>query len=350
MAELLLALAIPFVLIRGYHTLLDSQAGTFVEEPTRTDPGWTALVDPTEVIGIAEVDQGVVTGVSLLVHNPQQASTGSVVLAPGTVEIDGVMLSDRAPADAVLALSAAMRLGVARIEVLDEAGWQGFLGDTRYGLESPDPVPDGAGGVLLAVGPVEVGAGEAAAFVGRPALEAVAVSVLPRRRLLWEAVLTAPPSTASPLAEDLAEVDGAASRVLDLPVTQLEPVALIDQAMVEAMVRDVVAFPAGAVAGDRLRVRIIDRTGTTPLEELAAGVAAEGFEVIEIGNAAVFDDGPTQIIAPVTLVGPDGAVTADLAGFAQLLGVGDVLVDPEPVDDTAVTVVIGQDFDQVAIG
>ncbi|MEL6985529.1 MAG: hypothetical protein AAFO29_24065, partial [Actinomycetota bacterium] len=44
MAELLLALAIPFVLIRGYHTLLDSQAGTFVEEPTRSDPGWTALV------------------------------------------------------------------------------------------------------------------------------------------------------------------------------------------------------------------------------------------------------------------------------------------------------------------
>lgn len=350
MAELLLALAIPFVLIRGYHTLLDSQAGTFVEEPTRTDPGWTALVDPTEVIGLAEVDQGVVTGVGLLVHNPEQASTGSVILAPGTVELDGVLLSERGPDEAVLALSAAMRLGVSRIEVLDQAGWQRFLGDTRYPLESPDPVPDEVGGTLLAVGPVDVGAGEATAFVGRPAVGAVAVSVLPRRRLLWEAVLASPPTTASPLAEDLAALDGASSQVLDLPVTQLEPVARIDLDLAEVMVRDVVAFPAGAVAGDRLRVRIIDRTGAAALEDLAAGVAAEGIEVIEIGNAAVFDDGPTQIIAPVTLVGPDGVVAADLAGFAQLLGVDDVLIDPEPIDDFAVTIVIGQDFDQVAIG
>lgn len=352
LAELTLALAIPFVLIRGYHTLLDSQAGTFIEEPTRTEPGWAALVDPTEVTGIAEVDRGVVTGVTLVVHNPEQASVGSVVLVPGTLELDGSLLAEREPGDAVLAVSEALRLGLARIEVLDQEGWAGFLGAARYELESPDPVPgDGeADEILLPVGPVDIGASEAPAFVGRPAAGAVAVSVLPRRRLLWEAVLARPPDSGSPLATDLAAVDGAASRVIDLPVTQLEPVATLDATVAELLVRDVVAFPAGAVAGDRLRVRIVDRTGAARLESIAAAVAAEGVEVIEIANAAVFDDGPSQVIAPVTLVLPDGQLVPDLAEFAVKVGLADVTIDPEPVEESVITVVVGRDFDEVAIG
>ncbi len=350
LAELTLALAIPFVLIQGYHTLLDSQTGTFIEEPTRSEPGWAALVDPTEVIGIAEVDRGVVTGVTLVVHNPEQSSAGSIVLVPGTLELGGSLLADRDPTEAVLAVSEALRLGLARVEVLDEEGWGGFLGPSRYELESPDPVPDGAGGVLLPVGPVGVGADEAPAFVGRPATDAVAVSVLPRRRLLWEAVLDDPPDSGSSLAVDLAAVDRVSSRVFDLPVTQLEPVAVLDGAGAELLVRDVVAFPAGAAAGDRLRVRIVDRTGLAPLEDIAAAVAAEGLEVIEIANALAFDDGPSQVIAPVTLVGPDGQLSGDLTAFAQSIGLADVTVDPEPVDEFVVTVVIGADFDEVAIG
>ncbi len=350
LAELTLALAIPFVLIQGYHTLLDSQTGTFIEEPTRSEPGWAALVDPTDVIGIAEVDRGIVTGVALVVHNPEQSSVGSVVLVPGTLDLGGSLLADRDPTDAVLAVSEALRLGVARVEVLDEQGWAAFLGLSRYELESPDPVPDGAGGVLLPVGPVDVGAAEASAFVGRPAGDAVAVSVLPRRRLLWEAVLAQPPESGSSLATDLAAVDGAASRVIDLPVTQLEPVAVLDATGAELLIRDVVAFPAGALAGDRLRVRIVDRTGLARLEDIAAAVAAEGLEVIEIANATAFDDGPSQVIAPVTLVGPGGQLSAGLAELAQSIGLVDVTIDPEPVDEFVVTVVIGADFDEVAIG
>jgi len=350
LAELTLALAIPFVLIQGYHTLLDSQTGTFIEEPTRSEPGWAALVDPTEVIGIAEVDRGVVTGVALVIHNPEQSSVGSIVLVPGTLDLGGTLLADRDPTEAVLAASETLRLGLARIEVLDEEGWAAFLGSTRYELESPDPVPDSAGGILLPVGPADVGAAEAPAFVGRPASDAVAVSVLPRRRLLWEAVLAAPPVSGSSLASDLAAVDRAASRVFDLPVTQLEPVAVIDSVGAELLVRDVVAFPAGAVAGDRLRVRIVDRTGLAELEDIAAAVAAEGLEVIEIANAAAFDGGPSQVVAPVTLVGPDGQLTPGLAEFAQSIGLADVAIDPEPVDEFIVTVVIGADFDEVAIG
>lgn len=343
--EVLLALAIPFVLIRGYHTLLDSRTGTFVEEPTRADPGWTALVDPSAVIGVAEVDRGVVTGVVLVVHNPQAASAGSVVLVPGTLEIDGLLLADRSPTDAVLAVSEAIALGVERIEVLDESGWLSFLGDASYPVENPDPVPADGDGILVPVGAVEVGADVAAAFVGRPANGAVPVSVLPRRHLLWSALLAAPPAGTGALADDLAAIDPQQSLVLDLPVTQLEPVAVLDGASSELLVRDVVAFPAGAVEGDRLRVRIVDRTGVADLEDIAAAVAAQGVEVIEIGNAAIFDGGASQVVAPVTIAGDGGTLPPDLEQLTRSVGVGAVTVDPEPLDELVVTVVVGGDFD-----
>ncbi len=341
--ELLLALAIPFILIHGYHTLLDSRTGTFVEDPTRADPGWAALVDPSIVVGVAEVDQGVVTGVSLVVHNPQLASAGAVVIVPGTLEIAGVTLDQLAPEDAVLAVSEAMRLGVGRIEVLDEAGWAAFLGSSSYVIDNPDPVPGVDGETLVPVGAIEVGAAVASAFAGRPVDGAVAVSVLPRRHLLWQALLGDPPATAAPLAADLGEIDPVRSRVVDLPVTQLEPVAVLDGAATEALVRDVVAFPAGAVDGDRLQVRVVDRVGGAALEEIAAQVAADGHEVVEIANAGVFDGGPTQVIAPVTIAGAGEAPPPELARLGQLAGVAEVTIDPRPVDEFVVTLVVGAD-------
>lgn len=346
--EVLLALAIPFILIHGYHTLLDSRTGTFVEEPTRADPGWAALVDPSIVIGVAEVDRGTVTGVTLVVHNPQMASAGAVIIVPGTLEIGGATLDQRAPEDAVLAVSEAMRLGVGRIDVLDEAGWSAFLGEASYLIENPDPVPDVDGEVLVPVGQVQVGAAVAPAVAGRPADGAVALSVLPRRHLLWQALLADPPATATPLAADLGEIDPVRSRVVDLPVTQLEPVALVDAVATEELVRDVVAFPAGAVDGDRLRVRIVGRVGGAALEEIAAQVAADGHEVVEIANAGVFDGGPTQVIAPVTVVGTGEALPPELARLGQLAGVAEVAVDPEPVDEFVVTLVVGVDHTSLA--
>lgn len=346
LAEVLLAMAIPFILIRGYHTLLDSRAGNFIEEPTRADPGWTALVDPTTVIGVAEVDRGVVTGVTLLVHNPEASSVGSAILVPGTLDIDGTPLNQRSPDDAVAAVSQLIRLGVASVEVLDAEGWAEFLGEGRYPLDNPDPVPgDVADQILLPVGPVEVGAETASAFAGRPAPGAVEVSVLLRRELLWGAILAEPPTTSTALAEELAAIGNREAPVYELPVSQLEPVALIDPNLTESLIRDVVAYPAGSTGEDRLRVRIVDRTGSADLEGIAAAVAALGVEVIEIANAGLFDDGPTQIIAPVTLAGADGSVPDELGQLAVSVGLEGVTIDEQPVEDQVVTIVVGQGFD-----
>lgn len=346
-AELLLAMAIPFVAIEGYHTLLQSRTGTFVEEPTRHEPGWSALVSPTDIVAVVEVDRERVTGVTLLVHNPETTSAGSAILAPGSLELDGALLSDRSPQEAAMALASAVRLAVSRIEVLDGEGWADVLGTMTYRLDSPDPVLGADGRPLFEVGPVTVDAALAAPFLGRPADGAVPVSVQPRRVLFWEALLTDPPSTPAPLARDLSALDGRASPVVELPVTQLEPMARLDADATESLIRDLVAFPAGANAGDRLRIRVLDRTGQADLEAIAAEVAAEGMEVVSIGNAIEFDDGLTQVIAPITLTGGDGSVSPEVANLARSVGATEVIIDTEPVDELVVTVVVGRDFDQV---
>lgn len=343
--ELLLAMAIPFMIIEGYHTLLDSRAGKFVEEPTRLDPGWRALVDPTQVVGIAEVDRGVVTGVTLLVNHVEVQSAGTAILVPGTLQIDGATVSERTnPTDAVYAVGDALHLAISRIEVLDDAGWSEVLGTTEYTLESPDPVLDEAGNPLFNVGPVVVNGTNAAAFLGRPAPGAPPISVKFRRQTFWNAVIGSPPSGTAPVAADLRAIDATSSQVINLPTEEQDLLNILKPADAESLIRDVVAYPAGASPGDRLQVRILDRTGTADLEDIAAAVAAQGIEVIEIGNAAIFDGGTTEFIAPIDLVDQDGKLPPTVETLMQSAGTFSARVDVESTD-SVVTVVIGRDFD-----
>lgn len=340
-------MAIPFLAIEGYHTLLASRAGRFVEEPTRTEPGWRAFVEPTPIVGVAEIDRGVVTGVTLLIHHPEVRSAATVILVPGSLEIDGVTLDARPPVEAVAAVGAALRLAIDRIEMLDRQGWQEVFGSGQYSLDSPDPVNDEAGDPLFAVGPVTVDGSNAAAFLGRPADGAAPITVQFRRELFWAAVVADPPLGAAPFAADLRDLSGMEVQVLELPTSQLEPVPLIDSGEAEALIRDVVAYPAGSVPGDRLQVRILDRAGGAELEDIAAAVAALGMEVIEIGNAMPFDGGQTQIVVPVALFGDGDHQTLPpmVEELSRSVGIRSVIVDNDGIDDPVVTMVIAQDFD-----
>lgn len=359
-------MAIPFVAIEGYHTLLDSRAGRFVEEPTRNEPGWRALVEATAVVGVAEVDRGRVTGVTLVIHHPEVRSAGTVILVPGSLEVEGIALADMEPAEAVAAIGRTARLAIERVEVMDEAAWTDTLGDASYSVDSPDPVEDDAGGSLFTVGAVDVGGEIAAPFLGRPAPGASAISVTARRHALWNALVSTPPTTDAPLAADLRAMDSSTAQVVDVPMSQLQPVALLDPAGVESLVRDVVAYPVGAIPGDRVQIRILDRTGTADLEDIAAAVAARGMEVIEIGNAWTFDNGMTEIVLPVghpaapaatdpateAAPGSSGPVVDDLAALAVALGVAEPTVEApsspeEEIEEgePVVTLVVGRDFD-----
>lgn len=335
-AELVLAMSIPFLAIAGYHTLLDSRAGRFVEEPTESEPGWRALVDPSPITAIVEQEGGSITGIALLAGR-DDSEGGTVILVPGTLQIDGAALDARTPEGAVAALSSILRLRIAATEVIDGQRWAAVLGDTTYRLANPDPVVDDDSQPLLAVGDVDVDAAAAAAFLGRPAPDSDPITLLFRRQLFWSAVLDDPPTGTDPINPVITRISGPSSRAVVLPLLSVEPDPELDPLAAEALIRDVVPVPAGANPGDRLQVRVIDRTGTADLESIAAAVASTGSEVVEIGNALEFDGGLTHLVVPAGFDDPAIAELALLTGAATVL-------DNDVETDAVVTLLVGSDF------
>ena len=339
--ELVLALSVPFLAIGAYHTLLNSRAGRFVEEPGESDPGWRAIVDPSPVTAVVEMNSGRITGLALLTGTVEETVGGTVILVPGTLRIDGERLNARQPADAVVALSGALRLRVTSIEQMDSERWQTFLGDKVYEVSNPDPVVNSVGQPLLAVGPAEISGSNAAIFLGRTAPGADPITLMFRRQLFWSAILGDPPVSRSgsddPVLSLLEDVAGPSARVVDLPLLDIEADPLPDLDAAEVLIREVVAVPAGANPGDRLQVRVIDRTGVADLNAIAAEIASIGSEVVEIGNAKVFDGGLTHLVVPTGLEDP---------GIGELaLLTGATTVHDDGVDaDAVITLLIGTDF------
>ncbi len=357
--ELVLAMAIPFLAIEGYHTLLESRAGTFIDEPSENEPGWRALVDHTVVTAVVDVDRldpdadasqdeapaQRVTGIALVVHDPP-----AVLLAPSSLVVDGVALAESEPTAAVQALSEALRLGIDDTLIMNTKAWRTSLADLRLTVNNPDPVVDGSGNELIPVGEVDLDAAQIAAFAGRPAPGGDAMSALPRREVLWHALLARPSEISGPLGTLLAQLADDV-QVLDVP---MEAAAALDDEQAELLLRETVAYPTSPPSGSRLRVTIIDRTGSADLNAIAAAVAAQGIEVPSIGNASVFDEGPTQLIIPVPLdaasnpQGIDQRLAAQLTELSASLGTATVLdndASSESAEDAVVRLVIGSNFE-----
>ncbi len=363
LAELTLAMAIPFLAIAGYHALLGSQAGTFIEEPEEGEPGWRALVAPSPITAVVEIDADSLTGISLLVGPVDGPSIvvsgesemelaaarfdagnadagGTVIVVPGTLVVDGVPLAERSPEDAVASVETILRLKVDTIDIVDENRWSAILGDDTYTLSNPDPVVDDGGRPLLEVGEIEVGAAEAAAFLGRPAPDSDPITLLFRRQLFWTALTAEPPDGAGAddeLVATLRTLIGPGSQVVILPLVDVVPDPEPDLVAAEALIREVVPIPAGANPGDRLQVRVIDRTGAADLESVAAEVASTGSEVVEIGYAREFDGGLTHLVVPPGLDDPAITELATVTGATTVL-------DNDIVDDAVVTLLVGSDY------
>lgn len=368
--ELVLALSIPFILIRGYHTLLSSNTGTFVDSPTIDEPGWSALVSATPLTAVVEVFDGGISGATLIVPSGDVAVNdtiaeggGTIVLIPGDLLVPSgsttgsaesaattMRLSDIAPAEAGDALAALLNIDLTSVEVMDGGAWTAALSGTVYELDNPDPVPatavaidpDGGSGtpaqLAFAVGPVVVNGDDAAVFLGRPVDGGSLLSVMPRRHQFWSALLDQAPAGSNALASAVRGV-GSSGQVVELPtVTETAapvPDAIaIDAAAAEVLLRDIVAFPSG----NRLEIRVVDRTGDADLSLVAAQLAGRGVKVVEIANAVQFDDGSTELIQPTDLA--DGIEQFD--DLVAELGV-EPIVDPEQEHDT-VTLLVGRDF------
>lgn len=335
-AEFILVASVPFIGWQGFDALLDSRAGTFVEGPTPSDPGWEAFVDPSPVSLVVEVDRGVVTGAVLIAQPEVDRAGGAVVLIPGDLRIGDVGLSQMLPDQVSTLLADELDLAIGSTFIADEAGWAEALAGGSWSVRNPDPVPGDDGSVLIDVGSVDLVFDDIAPFVGRPAEGAVFESLMVRRELWWSTIIEDPPAADAPLAVLIAAV-GDGSHVIDVMPTEVGPEGrILDTASVDALIADVVPFPAGAEPGDRVQVRVLARSLDVDLEAEARALGQSGFEIIGIGNGPVFDDGATSVIVPI---GFDDDRVDDLV--AQV-GADTVRVDESDVDSEIVTVLIGR--------
>lgn len=340
--EVALLGSIPVLALIGFRTLLDSQAGEFAVDPGPEDAGWTAFVEPTKVGAMVDVDNGRTAGVVLVIPNGEEVTGGSIILVPGVTEIEGRALSDRTPDQAVLALEESLRLGIEAPFVADDEGWTALLGKQIVELANPDPVSGEGDEVLIAAGRVTVAPTELAAMSSRLPIQIDDPEALEfRRDIMWRTLLdqadfvsdvdSASPSAPVAIAAQLDAISRGDHRIEQLPLIG----ARIDSDAAEELVRSTVAQPRGHVPGARLQVRIVDRSGGNDLAVAATNLGRSGFEVVQIGNAAVFDDGPTRLLS---VAGVDENELVRLAEAAEAATVPPSL-DPEAV--SMVTLLLG---------
>ncbi len=351
MLEVVLVLAVPVLGYFGAAALLSTTAGTFARQPLPGEPGWRVLVDPTPVTAIAEVLDSRVTGITIIAQPGGETDGGALVMVPGTLQLDdGRLLEDLVPSDALAALASELRLGFTETFVITPADWSAVIGDAAYEIDNPDPIPPTADMAAVPVGRISVDEHSAAVVLGAAAEGANPLSLLFRRQLLWEAILADPPATDDPVAVLLRRVAAAPDRVDDLPTLPSRAERpgsggdgrglLLDDDAAEQLIREIVPLPRGSAPGDRVVIRVVDRTGTNDTRALALLLGARGFEVSEIANAQPFDNGPTQLVVP-SLV--------DIDAMRELaVELGADTVSPDPVEETEVSTVVllvGSDVD-----
>ena len=314
--EVLLFIAIPVLGYGGFRTLLDSRTGTFIDDPGPDSPGWLALVDPSPVVGVVEMDEGRITGIAVVVKIGQTARGGAVILVPAKLEAnEGQTIQALTPEAAVESVAAALQLRIPVVEIVDADRWATLLQGSSYTLNNPDPVPTPEGDVMFAVGQVEVSGEGAAAFLGRTVDGQDSLAALVRRELFWSELLENPPGASDdPLSRTILSIADGPHEVIRMPLASSEMGSLIvNVERAEELVRRVVAFPAGDQAERRFSVRIEDRTGQADLDAVARSLGRLGVEVIAISNGPAFDNAATAFRVE-TGFSRDGALAAALPG------------------------------------
>lgn len=320
LVELLLLVSIPVIGWVGSQALLDTRAGTIVEQVTPGDPGYVATVAASPVTALVEVLDGSVTGVAIVAQQSASEPGGALVLVAPSMLIDGTAVSTFSPSEVVPALETALRLDIPTVHILDESRWANVLGKHSLILDNPDPVVDDGGEPLLAVGEIAVGADLAAVFVGRPLPDGLTEPVIVRRLLWWNSILQDPPDSSDEVAALIRAIGNGVHIVDQLP--READTNLLDIEAAEAMVVEYVPYPKGENDGDRLKVRVLDRVGGLDVGLIARSLTREGFEITEIGNAEVFLDGPATVTVPA------GVTDERIAKLAQLYGADTV----QPLD------------------
>lgn len=345
--EVVLLGSIPVLGLLGFQSLLGTRSGEFAVEPGPADAGWVATVEPSPLSVLVDVDDGQVGGAVLLAPNGDDVDGGAVILISGATQVGGQELSTRTPEGVVSALEEVLRLDLGTPGIVDSAGWDLLLAGQPVELANPDPVvgrprendgtdaQEGEPLIEIPAGRVTVEPVDLAALSTREPLASSDPEALEfRREVLWSTLLDnatfdADLTGADPLhvaARQLQRIARGVHRLESLPLEGLT----VDSEAAEQLIRSVVSLPRGHEVGARLQVRIIDRTGGNDLEAAARNLGREGFEVVQISNAFVFDAGPTQVLS---------SPTGEESEIARLAELADAATVPPSLDAEAASVV-----------
>lgn len=333
--EAALLLSVPVIAWFGFQALLGTRAGQFVTPPSATEPGYIAAVAASPVTAFVEVVDGDVSGVTIVTQQSASEPGGALLLVWPTTTIDGVAVSDMTSDQVVPALEVELRLAIATVYVLDSERWSNVLGEHSLLLNNPDPVLDAVGEPLIAVGEAEIGAQLVADFIGRAAEGSTAEAVIVRRSLWWSTLLENPPASEDDIAALIRSVGAGVHTTADLPLQKVGGESVVDAEPAEKLIVSFVPFPAGVVGGDRLQVRLLDKAGGLDLASIARSLALEGYEVVQLGNADAFIDGPAQVVVPA------GVTDERVNELAQLYQADTVHAADLPEQSPTVTLIVG---------
>lgn len=363
----LVVLAIPTLLWFGKEAILDSTDGslvTQVDDPAA--PGYEAITVPTPTMLLAQVDSDGALGSATLLTLAGSTTGGVVSMPPDLVVADGASATS---------LGAAYESGgLAQLETLMETELNLAVAETRdvradewadllapvgaLTVDNPDIITitatDGTP-ATLARGQVQLAPGEVGSYLETRKDGESDLNRMTRQQRVWAAWLQAIAAAGETPGVVPGEVETGLGRfVRELAVTQVEMTTLplsqvplpgttasVFSPVVEEivpLVARLVPFPIGPTPGSRLRVRLLDGTGTLQNGLPAAyDLVVGGAEIPMVGNAAAFDRPTTQFIFS------DESRRAEVEGLRDALGVGELITTAEVNDAIDVTVILGAD-------
>ncbi len=387
-----LALAIPVLGYVGFRAVLTSKEGRVVDPVLDPhEPGYEAVVEPTPVALVAhvatpEVDPNAdddiparqLVGLSVLTLGPGDVG-GGVVLVPvhtltgatarfgfddlaGAFVVGGLDGLRQATANVVgTSLSEAV--------MVDDERWTELVAPVApVEVANPDTVldpdaPEG-GGPAFPAGPLPIDASEVGRYLRLQNPGESALALLARQQLFWEGWLDAigragdgaaavPGEGGGGLARFVRGLGAAGPVIETLPVRQASPSSPVGgtgdaveafdpvEADVSELMARLVPFPTAANPGDRLRLRVLDGTGSDGAALVAARrLVLGGAEIVVVGNADRFDHATTEVRYPVEL--EDRA-----RDVVESLGAGELVPQRAGSDTVDLTVVVGGDLLQV---
>lgn len=352
----------------GTRIIRSSTQGEVVE-PVRDPaaPGYEALVDPTPTLAVLHDVDGSLDAITVLTLPDPDDGGGGVLFVPTRV-VDDLVLFGVSPLETAYDLGATPEVqaeivgdllgaGIGEVVVVDADRWAGLVAPVAPLLiDNPDDL-EVDGEVRFPAGDLELGPDDVGPYLEARHDGESDLARLFRHETLWLAWLEAvgdaggaeavPGELESGLGRFIREL--ARGRVVSttLPVERsprdepgAEPTFLPDVEGIAAVIEDLVPFPRSPRPGVRERVRVLSGTDDVDASRRVAPLLpAVGVEVVIVGNAPSLDVERTTI----AYVGPGHEAAAQ--DLRDLLGVGEVVVDPRPSDVVDITVTLGADHD-----